>query len=112
MTISVPPTPPTPRGLRVTRGEMLVWNDTWWKVVDFVNLQHKDAEGKVVHEQQGIVIVPTGPTAGAEKRYLATQKREKRIASNVLPFQTKAQRQKAHNDRVLAKSELEENDDA
>lgn len=109
--ISIPPTPPTPQGMKVTRGEMLVWSDHWWRVVDFVNLQHQDAEGKTVHEQQGVVIIPTGPTAGAEKRYLATQKREKRIG-NVIPFADAAAKRKAHNDRVLAKAALEEDEDA
>lgn len=90
----------------------MVWSDHWWRVVDFVNLQHQDAEGKTVHEQQGVVIIPTGPTAGAEKRYLATQKRDARIKGNVLPFETAAQKRKAHNDRVLAKAAQEDPDDA
>lgn len=93
---------------------MLVWNDCWWKVVDFVRLQHKNTEGLVVGEQQGIVIVPTGPTAGAEKRYLAGRKKETRPErirqGNVLPFETTASKRKAHNERVQARTNGEHND--
>lgn len=93
---------------------MLVWAKHWWQVVDFVELKHQNAEGAVVHTQQGIVIIPTGPTTGAEKRYLAGQKkatREDRVKrGNVLPFETAASQRKAHNDRVLARAEMEDQD--